>query len=52
MNVEHEAIEIGMLGIGEKRLGGGISYRLKLGGPQQAAQRAANALVVINDRDI
>src|SRR6266481_533402 len=41
-----------MLRVSEECFGGKISDRLKIRGPEQPAQRAASALVIINDRDI
>lgn len=52
LDVEHKAIKPRTLRVREEGFGGGISDRLKVSGPEQPAHRAANALVIINDRDI
>jgi len=41
-----------MLRVREERFGGRILDRIKVRGPQEPAQRSANALVIINDRNI
>ena len=52
LDVEYQTIKPRMLLIGEERLGGGVSDRLKVRGPQKPTERVANALVIINDRDV
>jgi len=52
LNIEHKAAEPGMLRVREKRFRRAISNRLKSGRAQESTERAANAFVVINNRNI
>jgi len=52
LNVEHEAAELGMLPVREKRLRRIVSNRLYPGRTQQASKRSTYALVVVNHCDV
>ena len=52
LDVEHQAVKPGPLGVGEKGLGGEIGDRLNPRRPEQAAKGTAQALVIINDSHV
>jgi hypothetical protein len=52
LDVEYQTIKLRMLRVREERLCGWIGDRINVSGPQEPAYRLANALVIINNRDI
>lgn len=52
LDVEHQAIKFWSMCIREERLCRVIRDRLKVGSPKQSAHRKAQAVVIIDDRDI
>jgi hypothetical protein len=52
LDVEYQTIKLRMLRVREERFCGWIGDRINVSGPQEPAHRLANALVIINNRDI
>jgi hypothetical protein len=52
LDVEYQTIKLRMLRVREECFCGWIGDRINVSGPQEPAYRLANALVIINNRDI
>ena len=52
LDIEHQTIKLRVLRVGKELFGGRICDRLKVCGPQQSAQRTANALVIVDHRNV
>ena len=52
LDIEHRAIELGMLEVGEERLRRVVGDRLDARRPQQPGERPTDAFIVVDDADV